>query len=192
MAISRSLIPQQISKGGKKMPKVGKKHFKYTKEGREKAKKHAKKTGLEIEYMGGGVVNRKYYAMGGRIRAMRKKRKERKEKMARKPGSFAARRAALLGLAQFGLAGAGADRAGTTPAAMREYRKTMRGMETIERIKKYTAKEENKRRDRAQRQAAQDALRQAEIGLFLGASTDVPKKTTRKKVGPDWHKKGKK
>ena len=52
MAISRSLIPQQISKGGKKMPKVGKKHFKYTKEGREKAKKHAKKTGLEIEYMG--------------------------------------------------------------------------------------------------------------------------------------------
>ena len=183
MAISRSLIPQQISKGGKKMPKVGKKHFKYTKEGREKAKKHAKKTGLEIEYMGGGVVNRKYYAMGGRIRAMRKKRKERKEKMARKPGSFAARRAALLGLAQFGLAGAGAgaDRA---------------GMETIERIKKYTAKEENKRRDRAQRQAAQDALRQAEMGHWIGelirTGKAASKKTTRKKVGPDWHKKGKK
>ena len=68
MAISRSLIPQQISKGGKKMPKVGKKHFKYTKEGREKAKKYAKKTGQEIEYMGGGVVNRKYYAMGGKVK----------------------------------------------------------------------------------------------------------------------------
>ena len=33
----------EISKGGK-MPKVGEKHFKYTKKGREKAKKHAKKT----------------------------------------------------------------------------------------------------------------------------------------------------
>ena len=68
MAISRSLIPQQISKGGKKMPKVGKKHFKYTKEGREKAKKHAKKTGLE-------VTNRKYYASGGAVYGEARKRK---------------------------------------------------------------------------------------------------------------------
>ena len=37
MAISRSLIPQQISKGGK-MPKVGDKHFAYNKAGYEKAK----------------------------------------------------------------------------------------------------------------------------------------------------------
>jgi len=97
MAISRSLIPQQISKGGKKMPKVGKKHFKYTKEGREKAKKHAKKTGLEIEYMGGGVVNRKYYAMGGRIRAMRKKRKEKKKGRTALAGAQAALAVATLG-----------------------------------------------------------------------------------------------
>ncbi len=57
------------------MPKVGKKHFKYTKEGRAKAKKHAKKTGLEIEYMGGGVVNRKYYASGGAVYGAARKRK---------------------------------------------------------------------------------------------------------------------
>ena len=67
MAISRSLIPQQISKGGK-MPKVGEKHFKYTKKGREKAKKHAKKTGLE-------VTNRKYYASGGAVYGEARKRK---------------------------------------------------------------------------------------------------------------------
>jgi len=89
MAISRSLIPQQISKGGK-MPRVGEKHFKYTKEGREKAKKHAKKTGQEIKYMGGGVVNRKYYAMGGKIQAMRKKKKEKKKGRSALAGAQAA------------------------------------------------------------------------------------------------------
>jgi hypothetical protein len=182
MAISRSLIPQQISKGGKKMPKVGKKHFKYTKEGREKAKKHAKKTGLEIEYMGGGVVNRKYYAMGGRIQEMRKKRKEKK---ARKPGPVAAKRAALLGLAQFGLAGAGAGRAGATPGTMREYkRKLGQDPSRAGTVGKLRA------------QAAQDALRQAEMGRLIGelsrTGRAASKKTTRKKVGPDWHKKGKK
>ena len=72
------------------MPKVGEKHFKYTKKGREKAKKHAKKTGQEIEYMGGGVVNRKYYAMGGRIQAMRKKRKEKKKGRSALAGAQAA------------------------------------------------------------------------------------------------------
>jgi hypothetical protein len=66
MAISRSLIPQQISKGGKKMPKVGEKHFAYNKAGYEKAKEHAKKTGKKIQYgFGGGIMNRKYYASGG-------------------------------------------------------------------------------------------------------------------------------
>ena len=116
MAISRSLIPQQISKGGK-MPKVGEKHFKYTKEGREKAKKHAKKTGQEIEYMGGGVVNRKYYAMGGKIQVMRKKRKEKK---AHKPGPLAARRAALAGAAAIK---AGMYVGSATPGTLREYRR---------------------------------------------------------------------
>ena len=57
------------------MPKVGEKHFKYTKKGREKAKKHAKKTGQEIKYMGGGVVNRKYYASGGAVYGAARKRK---------------------------------------------------------------------------------------------------------------------
>ena len=50
------------------MPKVGKKHFKYTKEGRAKAKKHAKKTGLE-------VTNRKYYASGGAVYSEARKTK---------------------------------------------------------------------------------------------------------------------
>ena len=181
MAISRSLIPQQISKGGK-MPRVGEKHFKYTKEGREKAKKHAKKTGQEIEYMGGGVVNRKYYAMGGKIQAMRKKRKEKK---ARKPGSVAARRAALLGIAQLGLAAGRAGRAGATPSTMREYkRKFGQNPSRAGTVGKLRA------------QAAQDALRQAEIGHLIGelsrTGRAASKKTTRKKVGPDWHKKGKK
>ena len=38
-------------------------------------KKHAKKTGLEIEYMGGGVVNRKYYASGGAVYGAARKTK---------------------------------------------------------------------------------------------------------------------
>ena len=32
------------------MPKVGKKHFKYTKAGKKAAKKHAKKTGKKVSY----------------------------------------------------------------------------------------------------------------------------------------------
>jgi hypothetical protein len=75
MAISRSLIPQQISKGGK-MPKVGKKHFKYTKAGYAKAKKHAEETGKEVKYaMDGGMMNRKYYASGGAVYGAARKRK---------------------------------------------------------------------------------------------------------------------
>ena len=117
MAISRSLIPQQISKGGK-MPKVGEKHFKYTKKGREKAKKHAKKTGQEIEYMGGGVVNRKYYAMGGKIQAMRKKRKEKKTGKAALAGAQAIMSGMYVG---------GAGRAGKAVSKFIKRRKKFSG-----------------------------------------------------------------
>tara|TARA_R110000787_G_scaffold23946_1_gene68274 strand:- start:2539 stop:2793 length:255 start_codon:yes stop_codon:yes gene_type:complete len=38
------------------MPKVGKKHFAYTKAGKKKAKKYAKKTGKKMSYNMGGRV----------------------------------------------------------------------------------------------------------------------------------------
>ena len=43
MVINRLSISNQISKGGKKMPKVGKKKFPYTKKGKKDAKIYAKK-----------------------------------------------------------------------------------------------------------------------------------------------------
>tara|TARA_R100001082_G_scaffold75846_3_gene43971 strand:+ start:3061 stop:3219 length:159 start_codon:yes stop_codon:yes gene_type:complete len=38
------------------MPKVGKKHFSYTKEGKEAAKAYAKKSGKKVSYKTGGKV----------------------------------------------------------------------------------------------------------------------------------------
>jgi hypothetical protein len=41
------------------MPKVGKKHFSYSKKGRAAAKSHAKKTGRKVSYKSGGKVKKK-------------------------------------------------------------------------------------------------------------------------------------
>lgn len=41
------------------MPKVGKKHFSYSKPGRAAAKRHAKKTGQRVSYTKGGKAKKK-------------------------------------------------------------------------------------------------------------------------------------
>ena len=41
------------------MPKVGKKHFSYSKKGKTAAKRYAKKAGKRVKYSGGGKAKKK-------------------------------------------------------------------------------------------------------------------------------------
>ena len=53
------------------MPKVGGKHFSYSKAGKKKAKRYAKKTGQSVSYGGGGRVKKKG---GGRVKKAKLRR----------------------------------------------------------------------------------------------------------------------
>ena len=53
------------------MPKVGDKHFSYSKAGKKKAKRYAKKTGQSVSYGGGGRVKKKG---GGRVKKAKLRR----------------------------------------------------------------------------------------------------------------------
>tara|TARA_R100001594_G_scaffold12979_3_gene28366 strand:- start:1749 stop:1898 length:150 start_codon:yes stop_codon:yes gene_type:complete len=46
------------------MPKVGNKHFSYTKKGKKEAKKYAEKTKKKIKMRGGGLAKKGLYARG--------------------------------------------------------------------------------------------------------------------------------
>ena len=46
------------------MPRVGNKHFSYTKKGKEEAKKYAKKTKKKVKMRGGGLAKKGLYARG--------------------------------------------------------------------------------------------------------------------------------
>ena len=46
------------------MPRVGNKHFSYTKKGKKAAKEYAKKTKKKIKMRGGGLAKKGLYARG--------------------------------------------------------------------------------------------------------------------------------
>jgi hypothetical protein len=52
------------------MPKVGEKHFSYSKKGKKAAKQYARKTGKKVKYGGGGKVSGKKakYSGGGKVK----------------------------------------------------------------------------------------------------------------------------